>query len=37
MLKVFQYNFMINDTLRQENLSDLRFLVSKITSMGAFI
>jgi hypothetical protein len=37
MTEIFQYDFMINDTSRKEKLSNLRFLESKITSMGAFI
>jgi hypothetical protein len=37
MTEIFQYDFMINDTSREEKLSDLRFLESKITPIGAFI
>ena len=37
MIELFQYDFMINDTSRQENLSHLRFLESKTASIGAFI
>jgi len=37
MIEIFQYDFMINDTSREENLSYLRFLESKIVLIGAFI
>ncbi len=37
MLEMFQYDFMVNDISREKKLSDLRFLVSKITGIGAFI
>jgi hypothetical protein len=36
MTEIFQYDFMINDTSREEKLSDLRFLESK-TSCGDFV